>query len=145
MHFTIILGIESNHHLLKSTPRVRGEEFLPNRILVYPEFKNLQMTDNRNIPLLDLPSVLEEPKRGMVPSVQKALRTPGFLDGPMVEEFESRFAHFCEIVHSAGVSSDTDAVRFVLMAAGVQPDEIVLTVHLTFTGTTEAVHRRALV
>ena len=57
----------------------------------------------------------------------------------MVEEFERGFAEFCETKHCVGVSSGTDAVRFALMAAGVQPGDIVITVPHTFIATTEAI------
>ena len=39
----------------------------------------------------------------------------------MVEEFEKAFAAFCTTSHCAAISSGTDALRFALMAAGVQP------------------------
>ena len=41
--------------------------------------------------------------------------------------------------HCVGVASGTDAVRFALMAAGVQPGDIVVTVPHTFIATTEAI------
>jgi dTDP-4-amino-4,6-dideoxygalactose transaminase len=57
----------------------------------------------------------------------------------MVEEFESDFAGFCDVSECAGVSSGTDAIRLALMAAGVQPGDIILTSPLTFIATTEAI------
>jgi dTDP-4-amino-4,6-dideoxygalactose transaminase len=57
----------------------------------------------------------------------------------MVEEFEDDFAAFCDAKYCIGVNSGTDALRFALMAAGVQPGEIVLTVPHTFIATTEAI------
>jgi dTDP-4-amino-4,6-dideoxygalactose transaminase len=57
----------------------------------------------------------------------------------MVEEFETEFARFCDSKYCVGVGSGTDAVRFALMAAGVQQGDIVLTVPNTFIATTEAI------
>ena len=70
---------------------------------------------------------------------QKALRTAGFIGGPMVEEFEKAFADFCETSYSVAISSGTDALRFALMASGVKPGDVVLTVPHTFIATTEAI------
>jgi len=97
------------------------------------------VADNQNIPFLDLAGLHQELEQELLPIFQKALRTAGFIGGPMVEEFESDFARFCDVSECAGVSSGTDAVRFALMAAGVQPGDIVLTSPLTFIATTEAI------
>lgn len=97
------------------------------------------MIDNQQIPFLDLATLHQELEQELVPVFQKALRTAAFIGGPMVEEFEAEFAHFCEAAHCVGAASGTDALRFALMAAGVQPGDIVLTVPLTFIATTEAI------
>lgn len=97
------------------------------------------MTNNHKIPFVDLANLHQELEPELIPVFQKALRTAAFIGGPMVEEFEMGFARFCETVHCVGVSSGTDALRFALMAAGVQPGDIVLTVPLTFIATTEAI------
>jgi dTDP-4-amino-4,6-dideoxygalactose transaminase len=70
---------------------------------------------------------------------RKALRTAGFIGGPMVEEFETAFAAFCQTDHAVAVSSGTDALRFALMACGVKPGDVVVTVPHTFIATTEAI------
>jgi dTDP-4-amino-4,6-dideoxygalactose transaminase len=41
--------------------------------------------------------------------------------------------------HSIAISSGTDALRFAIMACGVQPGDVVLTVPHTFIATTEAI------
>jgi dTDP-4-amino-4,6-dideoxygalactose transaminase len=56
-----------------------------------------------------------------------------------VEDFEKDFAAFCNVSHCAAVSSGTDALRFALMAAGVKPGDVVVTVPNTFIATTEAI------
>jgi dTDP-4-amino-4,6-dideoxygalactose transaminase len=97
------------------------------------------MSDNQNIPFLDLVGLHQELETELIPIFQKALRTAGFIGGPMVEGFEVEFARFCDAARCVGVASGTDAARFALMAAGVEPGDIVVTVPHTFIATTEAI------
>jgi dTDP-4-amino-4,6-dideoxygalactose transaminase len=97
------------------------------------------MTVHTAIPFLDLVTPHVELEDELTTVFQKALRTAGFIGGPMVEEFEKAFADFCDTKFSIGVSSGTDALRFALMACGVQPGDVVVTVPNTFIATTEAI------
>jgi dTDP-4-amino-4,6-dideoxygalactose transaminase len=92
-----------------------------------------------SIPFLDLMTPHIELEQELTAVFQKALRTAGFIGGPAVENFEKAFAAFCETQHAVGVGSGTDAVRFALMAAGVRPGDVVVTVPNTFIATTEAI------
>ena len=75
----------------------------------------------------------------LVSVFRSALKTARFVGGPMVEQFEREFAHFCEAEYCVGVGNGTDALRFALIAAGVQPGDTVVTVPNTFIATTEAI------
>jgi dTDP-4-amino-4,6-dideoxygalactose transaminase len=75
----------------------------------------------------------------LVSIFRKVLKGAGFVGGPMVEQFETEFAQFCEAEYCVGVGNGTDALRFALIAAGVQPDDTVVTVPNTFIATTEAI------
>ena len=97
------------------------------------------MTNPTKVPFLDLITPHQELESELLAVVQKAFGNAGFIGGPMVEEFEDDFAAFCDAKYCIGVNSGTDALRFALMAAGVQPGEIVLTVPHTFIATTEAI------
>jgi dTDP-4-amino-4,6-dideoxygalactose transaminase len=97
------------------------------------------MTNPTKVPFLDLITPHQELESELLAVVQKAFGNAGFIGGPMVEEFEDEFAAFCDAKYCIGVNSGTDALRFALMAAGVQPGEIVLTVPHTFIATTEAI------
>src|SRR5271157_5565580 len=92
-----------------------------------------------NIPFLDLVTLHAELKDELLPVFSRALDTAAFIGGPMVEEFEREFAAYCGVRHCIGVGSGTDAVRFSLMAAGIGPGDVVLTVPNTFIATTEAI------
>jgi dTDP-4-amino-4,6-dideoxygalactose transaminase len=97
------------------------------------------MNATDKIAFLDLISQHEELETELVPVFQKVLRTAGFIGGPMVEEFEREFAHFCDAAQCIGVGSGTDALRFALVAAGVHAGDVVITVPNTFIATTEAI------
>jgi len=92
-----------------------------------------------NIPFLDLVTPHVEMEQELTTIFHQVLHTGGFIGGPMVEEFEKAFAAFCGTSHSVAISSGTDALRFALMACGVQPGDVVITVPHTFIATTEAI------
>src|SRR5580704_4235146 len=97
------------------------------------------MSVNGNIPFLDLITPHMELEKELTAVFHKVLATAGFIGGPMVEEFESAFATFCDTKYSVAVNSGTDALRFALMACGIQPGDVVVTVPHTFIATTEAI------
>lgn len=97
------------------------------------------MTASNAIPFMDLITPHNELKEELSQVFQRALATASFIGGPAVEEFERAFAEFCQVRHCVGVGSGTDAVRFALMAAGIKPGDVVVTVPNTFIATTEAI------
>jgi dTDP-4-amino-4,6-dideoxygalactose transaminase len=97
------------------------------------------MPGNEKIPFLDLITPHAELEAELLAVCQRVFRTAGFIGGPLVEEFEREFAKYCDSAHCVGLASGTDAVRFALMAAGVQPGDTVVTVPHTFIATTEAI------
>jgi dTDP-4-amino-4,6-dideoxygalactose transaminase len=97
------------------------------------------MSNPSNIPFLDLVTPHVELEQELTDVFHKVLRSAGFIGGPMVENFEADFAKFCDAKHSIAVNSGTDALRFALMACGVMPGDVVVTVPHTFIATTEAI------
>ncbi len=97
------------------------------------------MSLTEKIPFLDLITPHQQLEPELTAVFHKVLQTAGFVGGSMVENFENEFAAFCDTAHCVGVANGTDAVRFALMAAGVQPGDIVLTVPHTFIATAEAI------
>lgn len=92
-----------------------------------------------NIPFVDLVTPHRELEDTLTDVFRAALHTAGFIGGPMVEDFERAFAEFCGTKHCVGVGSGTDALRFALMAVGVQIGDCVITVPNTFAATVEAI------
>ncbi len=97
------------------------------------------MSVDEKIPLLDLAAQHAALEEELVATFKTALRTAGFIGGPMVEAFEREFAQFCDVEYCIGVGSGTDALRFALLAAGIQPGETIVTVPNTFIATVEAI------
>jgi dTDP-4-amino-4,6-dideoxygalactose transaminase len=93
----------------------------------------------QNIPFLDLVTPHVELEAELTAVFQQVIRTAGFIGGPMVENFEKEFAAFCHTERSVAVNSGTDALRFALMAAGIENGDVALTVPNTFIATTEAI------
>jgi dTDP-4-amino-4,6-dideoxygalactose transaminase/acetyltransferase-like isoleucine patch superfamily enzyme len=111
----------------------------PARVLRAVPGKDQESTRAEIIPFVDLVTSHQQLEEELVAVFRSALRSAGFVGGPMVEEFEREFARFCDSKFCIGVGSGTDALRFALIAAGLQPHDIVLTVPLTFIATTEAI------
>ena len=97
------------------------------------------MSQNLTIPFLDLVTPHCEMENELVEVFRQALHTAGFVGGPMVEEFEREFAKACDTKYCVGVSSGTDALRFAIMACGIEAGDVVLTVPNTFIATAEAI------
>jgi dTDP-4-amino-4,6-dideoxygalactose transaminase/acetyltransferase-like isoleucine patch superfamily enzyme len=116
----------------------------PARVLRFIQ-EPAENSTTQSIPFLDLVTPHLQLERELSGAFRQGLRTAGFIGGPVVEKFETTFAAFCDVSHSIAVSSGTDALRFAIMACGVQPGDVVLTVPNTFIATTEAISQaRAL-
>src|SRR5215813_1558981 len=91
------------------------------------------------VPFLDLVMPHEELEEELISVFRTALRHGRFSGGPMVEQFETDFGTFCSTKYCVGVASGTDALRFALLAAGIQRGEAVITTPHTFLATAEAI------
>jgi dTDP-4-amino-4,6-dideoxygalactose transaminase len=97
------------------------------------------MTQNAAVPFVDLVTMHRELEGELLEVCKRVIETAGFIGGPEVEGLEKEFAEYCNVKYCVGVNSGTDALRFALMAAGIQSGEIVLTVPHTFIATMEAI------
>ncbi len=111
----------------------------PAKVLRFLPTKGEPKSSASPIPFLDLVTPHVELEHELVEGFRQALRSASFVGGPVIESFETSFAEFCQARHAIAVSSGTDALRFAIQAAGVQPGEVVITVPNTFIATTEAI------
>ena len=91
------------------------------------------------VPFLDLVALHRELEEELVSAFRSLVRSAEFVGGSHVEEFEREFAEYCGVKYCIGVASGTDALRFALIASGVEPGDAVLTVANTFVATVEAI------
>jgi dTDP-4-amino-4,6-dideoxygalactose transaminase len=97
------------------------------------------MEFHMNVPFLDLITPHRELKADLLSICEQAFDNAGFIGGSMVSTFEDEFANFCDVKFCVAVNSGTDALRFAYIAAGVKPNDIVLTVPNTFIATSESI------
>ena len=109
------------------------------RFFVKLKRRGISVNHSQNIPFLDLVTPHVELEQELTAVFQQVIRTAGFIGGPMVDGFEKAFATFCDTKYSVAVNSGTDALRFALMACGLQTGDVVVTVPHTFIATTEAI------
>jgi dTDP-4-amino-4,6-dideoxygalactose transaminase len=97
------------------------------------------MTQSGKVPFVDLVTLHREMEDELLEVCKRTFETAGFIGGPEVEGFEREFAEYCDAKYCIGVNSGTDALRFALIGAGIEPGDIVITVPHSFIATTEAV------
>ena len=66
-------------------------------------------------------------------------RNASFILGEEVAAFEKEFAEYCEVKHCVALNTGTSALHLALLAAGVQPQDEVITTANTFLATAEAI------
>ncbi len=87
-----------------------------------------------NIPM-DRPYIGEEEKQ----AVMRVLESGHLPQGPVVKEFEERFADLCDTKHAIATSSGTTALTTALMASGVEPNDEVIIPPFSFVATATSV------
>lgn len=91
------------------------------------------------IPFVDLKRQYASIKEAVFTSVEEIFQNTSFILGPAVEQFESEFAHYCDVKHAIGVASGTDALFLTLKALSIGEGAEVITVPNTFTATVDAI------
>jgi dTDP-4-amino-4,6-dideoxygalactose transaminase len=100
-----------------------------------------EMAATAAVPFVDLVEPHRELEQSLLDVFTRALRTGGFVGGPMLADFERAFAAYCQCREAIGVATGTDALLFALLACGVERGDVVVTVPHTFIATVEAIEQ----
>ena len=93
------------------------------------------------VPFLDLRPSHDPLKAELLEAIAGLIDTNAYSNGPDVALFEEEFAAYCGIGIAVGVANGLDALRFALLALGVEPGDEVVVPALTFVATIEAVEQ----
>ncbi len=91
------------------------------------------------VPLMNLADYLPEIKEEIMQKIEEIIDSSSFIGGTECELFEKDFARYAAINFAAGCSNGTDAIIVALLALGIKPGDVVITVPNTFIATAEAV------
>ncbi len=91
------------------------------------------------IPLVDLKRQYCLIRDEVMSAAARVFESAEFCLGPEVSAFEEEFGFFCGARHAIGVNSGTSALHLALLAAGVGPDDEVITTPWTFVASIAAI------
>ncbi|MFH0869438.1 MAG: DegT/DnrJ/EryC1/StrS family aminotransferase [archaeon] len=91
------------------------------------------------VPFLDLKTQYHKIRKEILAEIEDVLENSSFVLGPKVKAFEENFSKYCQVKHSIGLSTGTDALMLALLALDIKPGDEVLIPANTFIATAEAV------
>jgi dTDP-3-amino-3,4,6-trideoxy-alpha-D-glucose transaminase len=93
----------------------------------------------RAVPFVDLSTTHAPLKQGILDDISELVDSGAFTNGPHVAAFEEAFAGYHDARHCIGVGSGLDALRLILIAAGLERGDEVIVPAMTFVASFEAV------
>ncbi|HEV2397073.1 MAG TPA: DegT/DnrJ/EryC1/StrS family aminotransferase [Candidatus Sulfotelmatobacter sp.] len=94
---------------------------------------------NVKVPYLDLKAQYRSIKPEIDAAISRVLESCQFVLGPEVTAFEQEFAAYAGTTECVALNSGTSALHLALLAAGVGPEDEVITVPFTFVASVAAV------
>lgn len=92
-----------------------------------------------NVPFVDLKAQYNSIKEEIKKEINDVLENTEFVLGRKVEDFEGKFADYCNKKYAVCVNSGTSALHLALVANGFKEGDEVITVPYTFVATVEAI------
>jgi aminotransferase EvaB len=82
---------------------------------------------NQPVPLNDLARIPDEVREKIISKAGDVISSGTYILGPEVEQFEAELSSYLGTLESVGVATGTDAIILSLLAAGVVPGDVILT------------------
>ncbi len=101
--------------------------------------ETISKTINLPVPFVDLTNQCNELAGEVMPAIESVIRRGQFILGDEVQEFEEKFADYCETDYCVSVASGTEALHLALRAIGVGPGDEVITAGNSFVATAYAI------
>jgi dTDP-4-amino-4,6-dideoxygalactose transaminase len=92
-----------------------------------------------NIPFYDLNELHKPLRKEMDEAYKRVMDSGNFILGPELNMFENEFASYCEVNHCVGVGNGLEALRLILEAYEIGPEDEVIVPSNTFIATWLAV------
>jgi dTDP-4-amino-4,6-dideoxygalactose transaminase len=92
-----------------------------------------------NVPFVDLKTQYLTLQPDLDREIRSVMEACSFIQGEVVDRFESAFAKYLDVRHAIGVANGTDALYLSLRARGIGSGDEVITAANTFIATAEAV------
>ena len=91
------------------------------------------------IPYVNLRKQWQDEKNDLLVIIDRVLSTGQHVGGEEIEKFENEIANICKVNHAVALNSGTDALILALRAAGVGPNDEVITPPNSFIASTSAI------
>ena len=74
-----------------------------------------------------------------IQAVSEVLKSDFLTQGPVIYEFEKKFAAYCNAKYAIAVSNGTAALHLAALALGVKKDEFIITTPITFVASANCI------
>ena len=91
--------------------------------------------------MVDFSRQYQQVRAEILTAIEEVCDSQHFILGPQVQQFETASAQFCDVAHSVGCASGTDALWLALAAAEIGPGDAVVTSPFTFFSTVSSILR----
>lgn len=91
------------------------------------------------VPYQNTGAQFQEEKHEIMPRIEAVLASGRYVDGPEIEELESKIASYVGARHCVALDSGTDALIFGMQGAGIGPGDEVITPPNSFAASTSSI------